>query len=70
MRPLTTCSARGLTHACKQVLHWLQANAVWVGDKFTDKVIPREFRLEGYGPAWCHGTTLLLLVVGPPGTLF
>ena len=26
--------------ACKKVFHWLQANAAWEGDKYTDKVIP------------------------------
>ena len=45
--------------ACNTLLRWLQTNAVWDGDLYTDKVLPQEFRPEGYEATWCNDAALL-----------
>ena len=45
--------------ASAELVHWLANNAVWDGDRYTDREIPVEFQPEGYTPTWCNDIALL-----------
>ena len=45
--------------ATAKLVHLLANNAVWDGDRYTDREIPVEFQPEGYTPTWCNDITLL-----------
>ena len=45
--------------ATAKLVHWLANNAVWDGDRYTDREIPVEFQPEGYTPTWCNDIILL-----------
>ena len=46
-------------HACKKGLPWPTGNAVWEGEKYSDKLIAQPFQPEGYEPTWCTDAPLL-----------
>ena len=45
--------------ATAKLVHWLTCNAVWSGNRYTDREIPTNFQPEGYTPAWCDDIALL-----------
>ena len=45
--------------ASTKLVHWLTSNAVWSGDRYTDREIPADFQPEGYTPTWCKDIALL-----------
>ena len=45
--------------ATAKLVHWLTNNAVWNGNRYTDREIPEEFQPEGYTPTWCEDIALL-----------
>ena len=42
-----------------KLVQWFTNNAVWNGNRYTEREIPTEFRPEGYTPARCEDIALL-----------
>ena len=51
--------------ACARLLHWLRQNAQWDNNRYSGSINPPEFQPEGYTPAWCADTPLLLARTAP-----
>ena len=45
---------------------WLTNNAVWNGNRYTDREMPTKFRPEGYTPTWCDDIALLRSIAAVP----
>ena len=52
--------------ATAKLVHWLTSNAVWSGNRYTDREIPAYFQPEGYTPTWCEDIALLRHIAEKP----
>mmetsp|Transcript_55396 Transcript_55396/g.92160 ORF Transcript_55396/g.92160 Transcript_55396/m.92160 type:complete len:102 (-) Transcript_55396:28-333(-) len=52
--------------ATAKLVHWLTSNAVWSGNRYTDREIPTDFQPEGYTPTWCEDVALLRNIAAMP----